>query len=986
LAIYARSAAVGYLSPLRLSQGGSSLRTMSISGEWVPVGPAAIARLGEVLDGIRGSDALAPVRVVVATNAAGVTLRRALARRPGGLANVSFTTIDRLAYDMAASELEGRDRRPVNDQVRAAAVRVALRSHTGPLARVARHPATDRAVADAWSEIRRADAADRLRPGARPVVAAVLEVGDAAAALISDTFDDVDVAIAAADRPGNHPTVVFMPEWLYPAQRRLVAALGATARVRVLFGTTAVEAADRSSAELATLMAVDPAPTATPPDSPPAPKAVVLPDQDHEAGHAARWVLGQIAAGVAPHRIAVLYSAADPYRRSLDRSLERAAVQSNGPGLVSVGATIAGRTLRSLLTLTDGGFRRDDVIAFVSDAPLRSPSGVDIRPTLWDTTTRRAGVVSGVDQWVERLERLIDELSQRADDSPRAARTAQTGRDVVAFIGRLAEDLDRSDLSTWADHVRWIVGLLTQYLPSAGGRAQWPEFEQEAAERLLLTIELLAGLDSVEPDPSWASFLAALSVELDRPTRRAGRLGEGVFVGPLSAAAALDVDAVAIVGASEGLAPRPVRSGVLLGSRELDQIGADLGRQSVDIQHRQWLTSLAAAPERLLVTRARGDLRSGRGMFPSRWLSDDDHSEVDSFTHGLSADDAPLDAAEYRLRRLAPLGDVEAARSPWLAADAAVRRSAEVVRHRRWGSFGQYSGLVEAVDADALLANEVSITAFETFASCPFEYFLGHALRVRALDKPEQVVDIDPRDRGTAIHRVLEVLILERIEAGEVDEARERDRLEQISTEVLDEFEQGGRAGLPLHWQLARERIVRQLREFLILDGEIRAEGASAVSAELNFGREVDPVVVDLPTRSLRFRGSADRVDRRDDGSLVVIDYKSTNRAGGKVKSIVDHVAAGLKLQLPLYARAAAQTHGSSEVRAEYWYLAAKDPSARAGINLVDVEERFVEALDVYVDTIEQGAFPAVPGASRAKWYPGSRRATTSWPSSHPAR
>ena len=98
--------------------------------------------------------------------------------------------------------------------------------------------------------------------------------------------------------------------------------------------------------------------------------------------------------------------------------------------------------------------------------------------------------------------------------------------------------------------------LIEAYLPSPGGRVDWPEHEQEAAERLLLTLDLLAGLDGLEPAPSWDSFIAAVDVELDRPTQRTGRLGEGVLVGPLAVALGADLDAVVIVGAIEGLLPR----------------------------------------------------------------------------------------------------------------------------------------------------------------------------------------------------------------------------------------------------------------------------------------------------------------------------------------------------------------------------------------------------------------------------------------------
>ena len=49
----------------------------------------------------------------------------------------------------------------------------------------------------------------------------------------------------------------------------------------------------------------------------------------------------------------------------------------------------------------------------------------------------------------------------------------------------------------------------------------------------------------------------------------------------------------------------------------------------------------------------------------------------------------------------------------------------------------------------------VSVSALETYARCPFRYFLTAILGLSVQDDPEQLLTIRPRDRGTLLHMIL---------------------------------------------------------------------------------------------------------------------------------------------------------------------------------------------------------------------------------------
>jgi len=218
---------------------------------------------------------------------------------------------------------------------------------------------------------------------------------------------------------------------------------------------------------------------------------------------------------------------------------------------------------------------------------------------------------------------------------------------------------------------------------------------------------------------------------------------------------------------------------------------------------------------------------------------------------------------------------------------------------------------------------------------------------------------------------VLERFIGEAIEAGapEPDEPWgevDRVRIHAIADGVFVEVEAMGRTGRSLHWRMAKRNLSVLLEDVLRQDDEHRrTTRARPVSVELPFGLdEHDPVTLTLDDgRTLRFRGYADRVDRTDDGRLVVIDYKSGKPDKYRGIDTGDPVRQGLTLQLGLYAEAGLAQLGGSSVEAQYWLVDSGGAHTHLGYPWTpDRRERFVEVVTAIADGVEAGVFPLVPG------------------------
>jgi hypothetical protein len=238
----------------------------------------------------------------------------------------------------------------------------------------------------------------------------------------------------------------------------------------------------------------------------------------------------------------------------------------------------------------------------------------------------------------------------------------------------------------------------------------------------------------------------------------------------------------------------------------------------------------------------------------------------------------------------------------------------------RSAALGPYLGLTGGAGG-----REVSITALERYAVCPWQVFLERTLHVLPLPDPlADAPDLDPRRVGTLVHAVLEGIV--RASAGALpssfseaahaaparvgwpEEAALKRILAVESRRVLHE------AGLPV----AGLDLVLQAaaRRYLEVARRVAWAGGSLEAAGVEVGGEID-----LPERwRVRFR--ADLVERIGD-QLVVTDYKTggarygAKKAETRERNLLKDLRRGVALQAAAYAIA-----GGPGARGRYLFLA----------------------------------------------------------------
>jgi RecB family exonuclease len=439
---------------------------------------------------------------------------------------------------------------------------------------------------------------------------------------------------------------------------------------------------------------------------------------------------------------------------------------------------------------------------------------------------------------------------------------------------------------------------------------------------------------------------------------------------------------------AEGAFPPRRLEDSLLPDVERAAAGGELALRAhrVHDDRRHLLAAVAGAHEAVLC-QPRGDLRRSGDRPASRWLlrdaarlaclptlrTDDLESHaaepwiehVSSFTVGLARTPTPATEQELRLAAVAR----GLPRHAVLTGDATLTRGLEALRARRSPAFTRFDGNLTAVAGDIGIPAPTSATRLQTWAACPHAYLLQYVLRVDPVEEPERRLDMTPLDKGSLVHEVLDAFVKDALRRGEPIEewtAADAARLHLVADDVFARYEAEGRAGRALFWRRDKARIAADLERFLADDNARLARGVRPVATELEF----DDLRVALPSgRVLTVRGSVDRIDRRADGSLIVLDYKTGKADDYRALSEENPHLNGTRLQLYLYALAVGDALPTdAPVWAGYCFNTTRGEFRQIGYTVTDAVAADVGgAIDTIVDGIANGVFPAHP-AEQPAW------------------
>ena len=310
-----------------------------------------------------------------------------------------------------------------------------------------------------------------------------------------------------------------------------------------------------------------------------------------------------------------------------------------------------------------------------------------------------------------------------------------------------------------------------------------------------------------------------------------------------------------------------------------------------------------------------------------------------------------MDVADYRLMHLnaqpAMLHDAG-------LSDARMRRALDARAARNGATLTEWDGLVGGNSARIAGIGQpgspISPSALETWATCPYRYFLSRILRIAA--PPDDDADeLSALDRGSMVHKILERFVKE-------SDGVTKEKLLELAEQEFDAAEKSGITGRYLLWEMEKETIRNGLSNFLDADARWLRGKPDMSDAEVGF-KDVIVDVADLDEVS--FQGKIDRLDVIGD-EVRVRDFKTgkPDRYRGQAQDIYT-VANGKALQLPVYVAAARLNYPDREIKGSYCFPLA-DNNIHNGRPYDDgQQDDFHTVLRNILGAARNGIFPATP-------------------------
>lgn len=629
--------------------------------EW---GENARAALGQVIARLKADDPLAPVTVVTPNFYSGLALRRVAAGlelRNGdsrGIANVSFTTLPRLAADLGAPALIEKGLRQITPERAAEAVRAALSRaipSKDPLSPLVSNPSTEQAFSRVIAELEQVpeELIEALLESEKPLAGwsvAVLreykkltagyygsaEVAAAGAAVIKDNPDRLD---AIGDVVLHCPIRVRVHEW------QLIEALAP--RLDAILAFTGEESPDTTSANLKTVLGElglacteTELPTTAPGH---ATQILTAPDPEEEVRMVMREMVRSAERGERLYRKAVVYAVDDPYAQLITDLFNEAGIPFSGAVAETLSQSAPGRVLAGGLRLAQHDYDRGDLISWFSSGPVSDAKGSQrILARRWDHTSRNAGVIRGADEWADRLDALIArrtlEVEDEVNDARRRAKEIEieSARELKAFMADFASMsaiFAGGNVATWKEFSAAATELLNRYTGGDRTRSRWQGGDEgvhvRAYEQIRDSLESLASLADLRERVSSDVFVQATCDLLGAPAPHERRFGDGAFVGRIADAVAADFESIYVLGGREGVMPARRGENPLISDAERISAISEMPpwpkllvtRSDQEAQARaEFVAAMRSASRDRVLCHPVGDLRTGQLLTPARWV------------------------------------------------------------------------------------------------------------------------------------------------------------------------------------------------------------------------------------------------------------------------------------------------------------------------------------------------------------------------------
>jgi ATP-dependent helicase/DNAse subunit B len=685
-------------------------------------------------------------------------------------------------------------------------------------------------------------------------------------------------------------------------------------------------------------------------------------------------------------------------------------------GGASYAERLLSRAVTAIMDLASNAFSRESILTAMEMVAASQP---DRSASSWDVQTWRAMLndsrfLGGIRTWDTGIDAVVEEARKKFQKAE--TRDDAFGEDEEEEHGALSAASAAKRLETatslqngWRNFRQAVTGW-----PQALCWREWADFLSRRLEPLLgasedwhsfsNVLDKIANLQGVDHRPvSLDTLKDTLFQSIQSLAYPVGRFQRsGVNILSTTAARGLRFSLVIIPDLDEGRFPAKLRQDpLLLDSERRCLENLPLKKKRLDEERLLFDMAARSAEKRLVLMTSRLEESSDRERIPSQFFMRAAAAVQGSIVaiRALAPDTVPgfrsvsldnpapvpgeaaVDEGEIRLRlivsgkytarsALSALADLEPFRfNGPLAYD-----------HARWERrLTPYDGYIRENRLAQWMATtlrsregQVSASRIESYAKCPYYYFLKYGQELESWEEPEPVEAIDPLERGLIVHSILERFMGEH--SGEAFIQTPDEELQHSMEELAkDAFRQSRPAGIAdLLWEIECDTLLFMLCNWLVFEKSRAQEGLLPAQLELIFGEfspeQRSPAYCVLAGKHrYDFRGRIDRVDLSSDGKRArVVDYKTGTLPPSMKGKSRTPLMGGERIQLAVYGGALSvldRFRSVESVEGEYLHLQPRDariaPCAFTCEELERASGRLPEVLAIIGEGIQSGVFPA---------------------------
>ena len=609
-----------------------------------------------------------------------------------------------------------------------------------------------------------------------------------------------------------------------------------------------------------------------------------------------------------------------------------------------------------------------------------------------DQIGRKMNVISGLGEWESAFSDAISTSVESRKKEKRDEEESDEGKvyeypepekmnrirdSFLKFAGMATPPAGRKSSAEW---IKWLENLLDaihfyEQIEDKKGRSFEEDFKA-LLKRIAFCEDKLN-----QPAVSYEDFLEELETEMDAAEQTEQEFAaDRIFVGDISQTSGCRWKVIILTGFAEGVFPGAEHEDLILtsGLRKRLGIPADMD------QHLLFHQAITRSETGLVITRPQKTDKGEEWPASIYWQTIRENlpesANLLTVTENMAVTAASADEFAFRL-----------ARSGRKAVPAEVPLSApeklqekldnawnemELLHSQTNGRYGpETDPALKNVISDPIKdAVPYSCSAIETWLTCPFKYFLMKKMKLEQSQEPG--TGMDAAQIGSLNHKVMELTFPAGTVYSSKDEAlaNAEKNIDKVFATAPKEF---GFVESEL-WEYEKEKYREKLLDSIekMFDArktKMPVNGRwQSVGAELEFGypekgkENTDPLTVETSAGPIQIRGIIDRVDRRDDGLLRVVDYKTG--ASGFSK---EEIAAGSHIQAGVYA--AAVVHAlrmGPKCEGMYWSINNKSVREYMVYDSQN-DEKFpnIEFLNRFSEGIRDAAYPADPAGGSCPDY-----------------